>query len=145
MPLDRSFVEQNRISTQRLRDLAGNLSDDDLNRPVGPHWTVAVALAHIAFWDARVLAILDASEQAGAVIIHTMDIVVNDLSLPLWRAVQPREAVRIALETADQLDQRLETFPSELLDQIAAANIRFVRREVHRLEHLREIEAALHS
>ncbi len=55
MALDRSFVEKNRASTTRIRELAASLSDDDLKRPVGEHWTVAVALAHIAFWDRRVL------------------------------------------------------------------------------------------
>ena len=49
MELDRSFVEHNRASTQRIRDLAERLSDEQLQQPVGEHWTVAIMLAHLPF------------------------------------------------------------------------------------------------
>jgi uncharacterized damage-inducible protein DinB len=49
MTLDRSFVERNRASTQRIRALVARLSDEDLQHPVGEYWTVAIALAHLAF------------------------------------------------------------------------------------------------
>ena len=145
MPIDRSFVERNRAQTTRMRELAARLSDEDLKRPVGTHWTVGVALAHIAFWDARVLAVLDASEREGTVTVQGIDIVVNDISLPLWRAIPPREAARIAVETAEKLDRRLESLSSDLLEQLAARNIRFVERDRHRGEHLDEVEAALEA
>ena len=54
MTLDRSFVERNRASTDRIRALAARLSDVEMQHPVGEHWTVAIALAHLAFWDRRV-------------------------------------------------------------------------------------------
>ena len=59
MAQDRSFVEQNRASTNRIRALVARLSDDEMQRRVGQHWTVAIALAHLAFWDRRVLYVLD--------------------------------------------------------------------------------------
>ncbi len=65
-------------------------------------------LAHIAFWDRRVMYVLDMSEREGKVFIPEIDIFVNDLSLPLWAAIPPREAARIALEEAEKLDRRLE-------------------------------------
>ena len=43
MTLDRSFVELNRASTQRIRDLAARLSDADLQHPVGEHLDEAKA------------------------------------------------------------------------------------------------------
>src|SRR5215213_5513509 len=91
MALDRSFVEHNRAQTERIRSLAARLSDDDFKRPVGEHWTVAVALAHLAFWDRRVMAVLDASERAGQFEAFDLDVVVNDISLPLWQVIQPHE------------------------------------------------------
>src|SRR6185369_1592617 len=100
MALDRSFVELNRASTQRLRALAARLSDGQLQHPVGPDWTVAVSLAHIAFWERRALQALDLTERDGAVNWPELDIFVNDLSLPIWRAVPPRAAANLALETA---------------------------------------------
>jgi hypothetical protein len=35
MTLDRSFVELNRASTKRVRDLAARLSDEEMQHPVG--------------------------------------------------------------------------------------------------------------
>jgi hypothetical protein len=143
MALDRSFVEKNRAATNRIRNLASSLSDEQLKHPVGEHWTVGVVFAHIAFWDRRVMAVLDASEREGKASALEVDIVVNDISLPLWLAIPPREAAQIAVATAEQLDQRLEAFAPELLEQIAARNIRLVERVRHRTEHLDEAEQAL--
>ena len=49
--MNRSHVAENDASRQRLRGLIARLTDDDLARPLGQHWTVSVALAHLAFWD----------------------------------------------------------------------------------------------
>jgi hypothetical protein len=145
MTVDRAFVEQNRASSRRLRDLVARLSDQQLQRRVGQHWTVAIALAHLAFWDRRALQALDITERDGKPYIPILDILVNDASLALWAAMPPREAARIALETAEQLDKRLEGFPPALLEELYAGNQRLVMRALHRNEHLDEVEAALKS
>ena len=115
MPLDPSFAEQNRSSPGRIRELAARLSDEELQRPVGEHWTVGVVFAHLAFWDRRVLYVLDMTERDGRLFIPEIDIYINDLSLPLWAAIPPRDAARIAIETAEDLDRRLEAFPPALI------------------------------
>ncbi len=143
MTLDRSFVEMNRASTKRIRDLAARLSDEEMLHPVGEHWTVAVVFAHLAFWDRRVLYVLDMTEREGKLFIPQIDILVNDLSLPLWAAVPPRVAATIAIETAEALDKRLEGFAPALLEEIFNYNKRWVIRALHRGEHLDEAEAAL--
>ncbi len=143
MTLDRSFVELNRASTKRIRDLAARLSDKEMLHPVGEHWTVAVVFAHLAFWDRRVLYVLDATERDGKLFIPQIDILVNDLSLPLWAAVPPRAAATIAIETAEKLDKRLEGFAPALLEEIFNYNKRWVIRALHRGEHLDEAELAL--
>ena len=143
MTLDQSFVARNRAATDRIRSLAARLSDADMQRRVGEHWTVAIALAHLAFWDRRALYVLDQTEREGKVVTPNMDIVVNDLSLPLWAVIPPREAARLAIETATALDTRLESFPPALLAEIYAHNKRFVLRALHRGEHLDEVDAAL--
>jgi hypothetical protein len=81
MVLDRSFIERNRSSTNRIRALAARLSDEEMLHPVGEHWTVAIALAHLAFWDRRVMYVLDKTGQDGKLFIPEIDIFVNDLSL----------------------------------------------------------------
>jgi hypothetical protein len=143
MALDRSFIERNRASTSRIREMAARLSDEEMRHPVGEHWTVSIVMAHLAFWDRRALYVLDMTESDHKLFIPEIDIFVNDLSLPLWAAIPPREAARIAIETAETLDQRLETFPAELLEEIYAYNKRWVIRALHRGEHLDEADAAL--
>lgn len=142
MALDRSFVERNRAATHRIHEMA-RLSEAEMKIPVGEHWTVSIVLAHLAFWDRRVLYVLDKTEQDGKLFIPNLDIVVNDLSLPLWAAIPPKEAGRIASETAEELDRQLEAYPENLLEEIYAYNIRWVDRSLHRNEHLNEAAAAL--
>src|SRR5512136_1101205 len=132
MTMDRSFVELNHASTQRIRDLAARLSDEELQHPVGEHWTVAIVFAHLAFWDRRVGYVLDVTEREGKLFIPEIDIFVNDLSLPLWAAIPPREAARLAVETAEGLDQRLENFSPVLLEEIFNYNQRWIVRGLHR-------------
>ncbi len=145
MTLDRSFVERNRASTNRIRALVARLTDEEMQQTVGEHWTVAIALAHLAFWDRRVMYVLDMTERDGKPFIPEIDIFVNDLSLPLWAAIPPREAARIAIETSEALDTRLEGFPPALLEEIHAYNERWVVRALHRGEHLDDVDAALKS
>ena len=143
MSVDRSFVELNRASTNRIRALAERLSDAEMQTRVGEHWTVAIVFAHLAFLDRRALYVLDATERAGEVINPDFNIFVNDVALPLWAAIPPREAARICLETAETLDRRLETYPPDLLELIRAEYKRYLFRAYHRNEHLDEAEAAL--
>ncbi len=143
MTPDRSFIERNRASTNRIRGMAARLSDEEMRLPVGEHWTVSIVLAHLAFWDRRVMDILEKTEREGKLFISEIDILVNDLSLPLWAAIPPREAARIAIETADTVDKRLESIPPDLLEEIYAYNKRWVERSLHRDEHLDEADAAL--
>jgi hypothetical protein len=145
MTLDRSFIERNRASTERIRSMARRLSDEEMKHPVGEHWTVGVVFAHLAFWDRRVMYVLDMTERDGKLFIPEIDIFVNDLSLPLWAAIPPRLAARIAIDTAEVLDKRLETFPPALLEEIYTYNKRWVERALHRGEHLDEAEAALNG
>jgi DinB superfamily len=143
MTMDRSFVEQNRASTERMRTMAARLSDEEMQTKVGEHWTVAIVFAHLAWWDRRVLYVLDMTEKDGKLFIPEIDIFVNDLSLPLWAVIPPREAARIGIETAETLDKRLEEYSPELLEEIYNYNKRWVIRGLHRGEHLDEADEGL--
>src|SRR3972149_5798802 len=145
MTLDRTFIELNRASTERIRTLAASLTDEEMQTRVGEHWTVAIALAHLAWWDRRVMYVLDMTERDGKLFIPEIDIFVNDLSLPLWAAIPPREAARIAIETSETLDKRLEDYSQALLEEIYNYNKRWVIRALHRGEHLDDVDAALKS
>ena len=145
MTMDRSFIEQNRASTERIRALAARLTDEEMQTRVGEHWTVGIVFAHLAWWDRRVMYVLDMTEKDGTLFIPEIDIFVNDLSLPLWAAIPPRPAAQIAIETAETLDKRLEEYSPELLEEIYNYNKRWVIRALHRGEHLDEADAGLKS
>jgi hypothetical protein len=143
MPVDRDYIELNRASTERIRNLANRLTDAELQTPVGEHWTVAIVFAHLAWWDRRVMYVLDQSEKDGTLYIPSLEISINDISLPLWTAIPPRAATRIAIETAEELDRRLEAYNPALLEEIYEYNKRWVVRSLHRNEHLDEANAGL--
>lgn len=143
MSLDPNYTQLNRASTERIKQLAASLSDEEMQTRVGEHWTVSIALAHLAWWDRRVMYVLDMTAKNGKLFVPEIDIFVNDLSLPLWAAIPPREAARIAIESSADLDARLEAFPQDLLEEIYNYNKRWVVRALHRNEHLNEVDAAL--
>ena len=145
MSLDKSYIELNRASRERIRALAERLTDEEMQTRVGEHWTVSIVFAHLAWWDRRVIYVLDMTEKEGKLFVPEIDIFVNDLSLPLWAVIPPRDAARIAIESAKTLDKRLEEYSPALLEEIHNYNKRWVIRALHRNEHLDEADAALRS
>jgi hypothetical protein len=51
MAVPADIAESNRVQTERLRSLARRLTPEMLAVRLPRGWTVAVALAHVAFWD----------------------------------------------------------------------------------------------
>ena len=143
MSLDPTYKDLNRTSTERIKKLAASLTNEEMQTRVGEHWTVSIALAHLAFWDRRVMYVLDMTAKEGKLSMPQIDIAVNDLSLPFWAAIPPREAARIAVETSEELDKQLEDYPQDLLEEIYNFNQRWVIRALHRNGHLDEADAAL--
>jgi len=143
MSLDPNYNELNRKSTERIKKLVANLTDEQMQIRVGEHWTVAIAFVHLAFWDKRVLATLALTVKNRMLSVVEIETVVNDVSLPVWATVPAKEAVKLAIETAEELDNQLETYPKHLLEEIYNHNKRLVVRALHRNEHLNEVEEAL--
>jgi hypothetical protein len=128
-----------------MRELVMRLSDEQLRHRVGKNWTVSSTLAHVAFWDVRVMHLLDATEREGKVCAPEIDVSVNDILNIFLCAIPPRMAGQMAFQTAEALDGMLENFPSNLLEEIHARYERWVIRALHRNEHLDKIETALKS
>ena len=59
MNVDRSYVGENDAQRERLRALVRRLTDQELGRPMSAGWTIAGVLGHLAFWDQRVLVLLE--------------------------------------------------------------------------------------
>ncbi len=142
--MDTGYSERNRTQTRRLKGLL-SLTDEDLQRPVGEHWTVGIALAHIQYWDGRAVGAIEAWRRHGLPLTLWTDGegVINDVRLPVWREVPPREAMEQAIRTAEALDRIVEDLSPEEAEAVAAQRYRVLDRSMHRSEHLDEIEAAL--
>ena len=80
--MDRPFVAENAQERERLRSLVGCLTDEELSLPLGNGWTVAVAFAHLAFWDQRSLTLMRKWRRTG-VALSPIDIDVTNDSLLL--------------------------------------------------------------
>jgi hypothetical protein len=143
MPADKSYIELNRASTRRMRELAMSLTDEQLRQPVNKEWTVYSTYAHLKFWDMRVMQILELTEREGKLAAPQIDEAVNDILNILFLAIPPRLAVQTAFQAAGALDDMLEEFPPDLLEQIHARYDRWVFRAFHRNAHLDVIEKAL--
>ena len=145
MSVDRTYIAQNDAERGRLRGLVGRLSDADLARAMPAGWTVAGVLAHLAFWDQRILALLAQWEQSPSTpprIENEADTDwINDASKPILLALAPRQAANLAVAIAETVDGKVAALPDDLVARNAAAGspLNLLRAE-HRAEHLREIE-----
>jgi hypothetical protein len=63
--MDRPYVSQNNHERARLGALVDRLSDRELSRPLEAGWTIAAVLAHLAFWDQRILTLIERWEKDG--------------------------------------------------------------------------------
>jgi Mycothiol maleylpyruvate isomerase N-terminal domain len=146
MAADRSYIAENDRERRRLEGLVGKLDDAALGRAMPAGWTVASVLAHLAFWDQRIVVLVDQLKRGGPVAAELAGDVdwINDAAKPLQLALPPRRAATLAVETARASDQAVATLSDELLAKNASAGspINVVRAE-HRREHLDEIEHML--
>lgn len=146
---DRSYIEENTRERERMRSLVEGLEEDTLRSSVNEHWTVAGVLGHIAFWDARVLALSEKLERGlpfGPDDNEPEDVDwINDASRPLIHAVPPLDLARLALEIAEQTDAKVATLPIDRLWPTDPDSPLYALRASHRGEHLDDVEAALKS
>jgi hypothetical protein len=144
---DRAYIEENTRERERLRALVERLDETQLHIPVNEYWTVAAVFGHIAFWDARMLALadkLDRGEPFSPSDNEPEDVDwINDASRPLIHAVPPLELARLALQIADETDARMETLPLDRLWPRDPGSPLYAMRASHRGEHLDDVEAAL--
>jgi hypothetical protein len=147
MSVDRGYVKSNDTERARLRALVEQCTDAQLAHPLPAGWTVAGVLGHLAFWDQRIIALLDQWERAGVAppAPHESDVDwINDATKPMLLAVAPRTAARLTLEIAETVDRRVAAVSDDLATKNAVAGSPLnLDRGVHRREHLDEIEHVL--
>ena len=148
MSADRGFIARNDAERARLRALVGGLADADLARPMPAGWTVAAVLGHLAFWDQRMLVLLERLEQSPS---HTLPAIreadvdwINDAVKPFLLAMPPRQAAELTLATAEAVDAKVAALPDSALERNEAMGRPLLMdRGEHRRAHLPEIERAV--
>jgi hypothetical protein len=142
------YSEQNAQSRHRLETLARRLTDEDLARSTDYGWTVAALLAHLAFWDQRMIVILRRwlDESFDPSLIDSR--AVNDALKVVCHALDPRAAVELCLSSAEVADAEFDTLTADQTRQLeehaAATETQFrMNRSLHRDGHLHDIEALL--
>ena len=147
---DRAYVVENEVERKRLASLVTRLSDQDLARPMPGGWTVASVLGHVAFWDQRIIALVEEWRKAGVgtppkMLEGNIDWI-NDATKPLLLAVAPRRAAELTVSIAESTDRMLAELPEDFLAANGKAGSPVnVHRAEHRREHIDEIETALKS
>jgi hypothetical protein len=146
MTADRSYIAENDRERRRLEALVDTLDDAALSRAMPAGWTVAGVLAHLAFWDQRIVVFIEMLHRGAKVPVESQEDVdwINDAAKPTQLALPPRRAATLAVETARTTDHAVATLSDELLAKNAAAGGPiYLLRARHRGEHLDEIEKAL--
>ena len=137
-----SAVEENAKQTARLEELLSR--DIDLSADAGGGWTVAVVLAHMAFWDRRATGLLKLWDEEGRLPDAVNDDLLNEVLLPEWLAMDPRAAGALALDAAKKVDEAVQALPSDKAEAIEMMGNGFMlTRGDHRREHIDQIEQAL--
>jgi hypothetical protein len=147
---ERAYVEENKRELERMRTLADGLSEQNLlELPVNEFWTVAGVFGHIAFWDARILALADKVDRGEPFTEsdHEPEDVdwINDATRPLIHAVPPAELVRLSLRIAQETDERVAALPPDRMWPNDPDSPIYCVRAAHRGEHLDDVEAALRN
>ena len=143
LSIDNEVLTENAVQLRRLQSLATRLSDADLQRDA---WTVAVAFAHLAFWDRLCLGVLSAWTTLGTPQDDPTpnDSVLNDALLDEWLSLPPRSAMALAVTAAQSVDAAVERLDDSVVDAILThGQEHLLKRGRHRREHLNQTQRAL--
>ena len=132
-----------------MRELIERLDAAQLRASVNEYWSVAGVLGHIAFWDARVLALSEKLERGvpfSPSDAEPEDVDwINDAGRPLIHAIPPLELARLALHIAGETDARVARLPVDRLWPRDPESPLYPVRAAHRGEHLDDVERALRT
>ena len=140
---------RNGEATRRLRELVAMLSPADLAAPLGGGWTVAMALGHLAFWDARQRGAIQYFIDTGVLIGDELPPPHNpDLTNPALEpvlALVDRDGVReLVIEAAQAIDELVADLDESAMASILESEHAYVvRRWAHREEHIAQIQEAI--
>ena len=144
MPVSDEIARSNRTQTERLRALARRLTPEMLAVRLPRGWTVAVSLAHIAFWDRQRLCLMRRWAAGDSCHGGYDGDVFNEVLLPFLEMIPADRVAALAVETAEEVDALLLAVPDEVVEAALARPDRpNLDRGMHREYDLDRIERAL--
>jgi hypothetical protein len=145
--MDNSYIVENSRELERLRALAGRITNEELLLPLYKEgWTIASAFAHLAFWDQRALVLMRKWKKTGVSPSPIDDDVTNDSLLPFFLALPPEVSAKLAVSCAEAIDREIEKASTDFILKIAGLNEKHrLHRHIHRKMHLDEIQSLLES
>jgi hypothetical protein len=142
VPIDPAMLADNEKQLHRLKAfVAGRV---DLKHDLGGGWTVAVALAHMAFWDRRAILLLKRWATLDLPPDDPDDDILNRALEDEWRELPPRRAAAMAVHAAQAVNAAVRELAPQTAAAVEAKGDRWLlHRGNHRREHLDQIEQAL--
>jgi hypothetical protein len=140
------IIQENRSQRERLISLMKALRESDFAKRQPNGWTVGVALVHIAFWDLRQVTLLTKwLEKGGEGPVVPLDPdAINAPLAVISEAIPPQGVVKLATEASEKSDNLVADMTQAQVDEfLKGGSERFLRRALHRREHLDKIEKAL--
>src|SRR5262245_9883212 len=144
MPVSSALAASNRSQTERLRRIVRRLDAAMLAVRLPNGWTVAGALAHIAFWDRQRLCLMR-RWAAGDFCSGAYDgELFNEALQPLLELIPPERAAAAAVQVAEEVDALLLNVSDEVVQAaLARPDAPNLDRGSHRGYHLDQVEQAL--
>jgi mycothiol maleylpyruvate isomerase-like protein len=144
MPVSEAFAASNRRETERLRALVARLDARRLTARLPNGWTVAGALAHLAFWDRQRLCLMRRWAAGEDCTGDYAGDVFNDAVQPLLEMIAPERAAAAALAVAEEIDAFLLEVADDVVEKaLARPDAPNLDRGSHRQHHLDVIDRAL--
>ena len=142
--VDRSFIDENDAAREELSEFIAGLDERSFMFPLGSGWTISTCLCHLAFWDHRVLFLLNEWERTGQLETSRLSSQsvnsINQAVTAISQAVPGAAAAKLVLNTALAVDSLLASISDELISQLVSAGFeRYLKRSLHRREHLQKM------
>jgi hypothetical protein len=139
-----AIVEANKAAHERLARFVEGATDEELSRALSDGWTVAGVLAHLAFWDARAIRLIEKWKRGGVGPSPTDVDIINDAAKELCLAIPPRAAAELAVQKSLEINRAIENLSPEMTEKIQTigTTVHLARCE-HKRVHLEGIERAV--
>jgi len=140
-----SYSEQNHESEIEFINFISKLAPAQLTTAMPAGWDVISVLAHVVFWDIRALTLIEKWEKEGIRISEVDTDVINEVTRPIFLALDPAKAVEMITAYSKMIDEKIDGLTPEFIERIETEgkNVH-LNRVKHRRMHMDEIKLVLH-